>query len=348
MKKRGLRNRFLKPAWTLHKWLGLIFALPVLITALTGALLVHYQWIERSFDQEIFRSSSASEENHLPLEAIISKTSARHPDWNPRFIETPGAKDRNVVISLAAPEGNWTVIADAISGEELVVRAQDQGPRRWLLALHANLFLGSTGDWIVGATSLMLLVAGVTGLWLYGKGWEYPFRLRTLLKDSHRHIGFYNLLFLVIIALTGFLLTLTNILSGKKPFEPAQIDWSNIPSLDAMVDAALDASGGGTPDYLALPRNADDSFHIAIFHRHRNWWEKFDQFEFDAKTGALTASYLGTGDDIVMKVNSLVGALHFGHQGGFIMKWLYFVSGSISCWLAISGFIIWKRRRKKR
>ena len=39
MKKRGLRNRFLKPAWTLHKWLGLIFALPVLITALTGALL---------------------------------------------------------------------------------------------------------------------------------------------------------------------------------------------------------------------------------------------------------------------------------------------------------------------
>lgn len=348
MKKRGLRNRFLKPAYYLHKWLGLLFALPVLITALSGALLVHYEWIEQSFDKKVFRSPSAGEENSLPLKTIISKTSARHPNWNPRFIEAPKVKARNVVISLASSEGNWTVIADAISGEELAVRGQDKGPRRWLLALHSNLFLGSLGDWIVGATSLMLLAAGMTGLLLYGKGWKYPLRLRTLLKDSHRHIGFYNLLLLVIIALTGFLLTLTHILSSQKNFEPAQIDWSNIPSLDSMVDAALEASGGGVPDYLALPRNQDDSFHVAIFRRHRSWWQKFDQFEFEAKTGTLSASYLGTDDDILMKLNSLVGALHFGHQSGFIMKWLYFTSGLISCWLAISGFLIWKKRQKKR
>lgn len=347
MKKRGIRNRFLKPAWYLHKWLGLAFALPVLITALTGALLVHYNWIEHSFDKAVFTSPSTNKENPLPLEKIISKLVSLHPDWNPRFIEAPGAKHRNVVVTFASSSGNWTAIADAVSGEELTVRAQDEGPRRWLLALHSNLFLGSLGDWIVGGTSLMLLAASVTGLWLYGKGWKYPFRLKTVLKDSHRHIGFYNLLLLTIIALTGFLLTLSHILSGNTSFKPTQIDWSDIPSLDKMLDAALIASGGGIPDYLALPRNSNDSFHIAVFHRQRSWWEKFDQFEFDARTGALTASYLGTGDDILMKLNSLVGALHFGHQGGSIMKWLYFLSGLITCWLAISGLLIWKKRAKK-
>ena len=150
-----------------------------------------------------------------------------------------------------------------------------------------------------------------------------------------------------IISLTGLLITLGHLLKDNtKPYKKSEYNWSLLPSLENLLDKALKESGGGIADYLVLPSNNDDPIQIIIFHRNRSWSEKYDHFEFDNKSGKLRNSHLGTGDDFVMKINSLVGALHFGHQGGLLMKWIYFFSGLIQVWLAYSGYSIWKNRRK--
>lgn len=347
MLRLNIRGRLFKPAWLIHKWIGIIFCIPVIIIAFTGSLLVHYNWIETEFEQHIFREKKAQNYEINSLNHFITRAANDYPNLNPKYIEVPGALDRNVVINFQSENGPWTLIYDSVTGEKLTLREQNKGPRRWLVNLHANLFMGHNGELLVGITSLMLLIASFTGIVIYGKSWLRITRKKWTIKDGHRHIGFINIIMILLISFTGLLLTLGHLLKDdSKPYKKSEYNWSLLPSLEKLLEKALKESNGGIADYMVLPSNNNDPIQIIIFHRNRSWSEKYDHFEFDSTSGELKNSHLGTGDDFLMKLNSLVGALHFGHQGGPLMKWIYFFSGLIQVWLAYSGFNIWKNRRK--
>ena len=344
---RNCALRLLKKAWALHRWLGLLFALPLLVISITGAVLVQYDWIERAFDRRVFRDQPVARDEAVALEDIVNTVAAARPGWTPRFLEVPGASHRNVVLSLRRGLDKQTVVVDARTGEEILSRSENSGPRRFLLRLHATLFLGRTGDWLVLLSSLMMLAASATGILIYGKAWRHALRWNDRTKDSHRHFGFFWMPLTLALALTGFLLTLPEILSPPRPEPAPEFDYETLPSLSGLLAEAVEVSGGGVPDYLVLPRSPESPIIVAVFHRERAWWEKFDEFAFDPKSGELTEAHLSRDGDPMMRINSLVGALHFGHQGGELMKWLYFVGGFVPAWLALSGFLIWRRRRTK-
>lgn len=347
-KRKRLRHRLLKPAWGIHKWLGIVFAVPVIIICFTGAVLVHYSWLERVLEENVHRVSPVRSNEMIPLENIIQSILSRHSSFTPRFIEAPMDPNRNVVVSMADGEDRWTIIVDAVTGQELELRKENSGPRRCLVALHSNLFLDRSGDYIAVGTSLMLVISSITGFLLYGRAWRRIFQWKDLWRDSHRHLGFLIMGLIVVISMTGFLLTMSHLLIPHKQTEKSSYDWSRLPNLQTMVEKAVRISGGGLPDYLALPNSHDDSIHVAVFHRQRKWWEKYDSFEFDGITGDIISANIGPKSDIVTKINSLVGALHFGHQGGELMKWLYFAGGIIPVWLVVSGILVSLRKGKKR
>ncbi len=83
----------------------------------------------------------------------------------------------------------------------------------YVTKFHTSLLLGTAGKYIVAYTTLALVFILVSGLWISwprnGKQWRQRFivekrkGLRRLMYDSHVSLGYWTLLWLLLLAVTG-------------------------------------------------------------------------------------------------------------------------------------------------
>ncbi len=353
--KPSLRSRWTKKFWSLHRWLGLLFALPLLLVSLTGALLVRYDWIERGFDQTVFRTTIAT--NAAPLKDVILQLAQNHTNAQVRFLECPGDPKRNLVFSVHGPGIRHAVITDAVTGATLLERNELTGPRRWLLRFHETLLAGKVGELIVALSSLVLLGLSLSGLWIYRGALKGLFRLprlrrrslRVLAGEWHRWAGITSLVFLLIWALTGAWLTLPALLglfSAERPDPSPQpaYDWNNAPAIEPILAHARENFSPASLDFMSFPRRPEEDFTLTLIDHERWFWNKFIEVTYDGRTDEFKKSQTSADADWLMKLNMMAAVLHFGHLGGALMKWLWLIFGFAPLVLAVTGALIWWRR----
>jgi uncharacterized iron-regulated membrane protein len=356
--KPSFRSRWTKPFWSLHRWLGLLFAVPLLLVSLSGALLVRYDWIERGFDRTVFRAAPAT--NAAPLKTIIAQLAQNQANAQVRFLECPGDPGRNLVFSVHGPGVRRAIIADAVTGDTLLERDELAGPRRWLFRFHESLLLGKTGELMVAISALVLLASSLTGLWIYRGAVTGLFRfprwrgrsMRLLAGAWHRWVGVTSLVLLLIWALTGAWLTLPalpGLFAAERPSPPPQpvYDWNDAPAIEPILVHAREKFPPASLDFLSLPRQPEDDFVLTLVDRQRWFWNKFVEVTYDGRTGEFRESKAAADGDWLMKLNMLAVVLHFGHLGGALMKWLWLVFGFAPALLAGSGALIWWRRQRR-
>lgn len=357
--KPSLRSRWTKSFWSLHRWLGLIFALPLLLVSLTGALLVRYDWIERGFDRTVFLASPATKTT--PLEKIILQLAQTHTNAQVRFLECPGDPKRNLVFSVHGPGVRRAVIVDSVTGTTLLERDELTGPRRWLFRFHESLLMGKSGELLVAISSLVLLGLSLTGLWIYRGALKGMFRFphwrgrstRALAGEWHRWVGVTSLLFLLIWALTGAWLTLPALLGlfaaeRVQPLPEPRYDWASAPEVEEMFAYVRQKYPGKSLDFLSFPRKPEEDFTFTLIDRDRWFWNKFGEVTFDGRTGEFKKFQDYAEADWLMKVNITVVVLHFGHLGGALMKWLWLIFGFAPVLLVFTGLLVWHRRTRRR
>lgn len=356
--KPSLRSRWTKALWALHGWLGLLFALPLLLVSVTGALLVRYDWIERGFDRTVFRASPAT--HPVPLASIIERLSLQHPEARVRFLERPGDPGRNLVFSVHGPELRRAVIVDAVRGDVLLERDEGTGARRWLLRLHESFHAGQFGEVVVALCSVVLLGLAVSGLWIYRGALRGLFRFpgrrkrggRAWAGEWHRWLGVTSGLLLVIWALTGAWFTLPSLAGLFAPERRLELpenryDWSAAPALEPMLAQARQAFPEAELDFLSLPRVPGEPFTLTLLNRDRWFWNKLVELTFDGGSGQLVQIQSGAEGHWLMKLNLLMAVLHFGHLGGALMKWLWLIFGFAPALLAVSGALVWWLRKRR-
>jgi len=234
------------------------------------------------------------------------------------------------------------------------------------------------GYLLSGFVAFFFLFAIVTGLIVHWKKIVsnfYLFRpwakLKTVWTDAHTALGFIGLPFQFIFSVTGAVLIIgTTIMLGPassliynndrdlmyrelldQPLPPAfanhPVDFDQ--SLNELVKKAQSSWNDAVLSRLCIQNYGDESMKILVEARpqSRGALLGLGRATFD-KTGVLIDQTGEESINYIVGVDQMMRRLHFGDFGGYGLKIIYFVFGIITCFVILSGVLLWVEARDKR
>lgn len=192
-----------------HRWTALTLGLVVLWVALTGLGLL----FKVQLDPAVNRSLETVTDCHAPqpLDRIVARARAAHPDGAMRLIAIEGNTTRSVWARFANGD---TVYLDPCSGGVVGELNKYHGMFGALEYLHRLEFLSAADHIVAGSVALLFaltIVIGGMAIWwpvsLKGLRWSVTFAMRpggrARLMRIHRATGFWVCLIALFSALTG-------------------------------------------------------------------------------------------------------------------------------------------------
>ncbi|HUD28974.1 MAG TPA: PepSY-associated TM helix domain-containing protein [Novosphingobium sp.] len=341
-----------------HRWSSLVSTAFLLMLCLTGLPLV--------FHQEIERAMQPSLADPLPRPPALARLVERAVDGGERRVvqQLYFLPDRRLVqIETGAP-GEFDgpsarhVLVDMATGR-VVPEAVGSPVLDFIRDLHVDMLAGLAGSLFLGAMGLLLLVAIVSGVAIYGPFTrKLPFgtlragrRARWL--DLHNLLGIVTLAWLGAVGLTGAINTLsgpvaqhwqqTDLAAMAAPFMQGEPP-ARLAPVSGVIAAAQAAAPGmwvtgvyypGSP--YATPR------HYGVYLRGGTpvTARLLTPMLVDARTGRIDA--IG---QMPWHVNVLLLSqpLHFGDYGGLPLKLLWAMLDIASIVVLATGLVLFVRR----
>ncbi|WP_176852158.1 PepSY domain-containing protein [Mucilaginibacter sp. OK268] len=229
----------------------------------------------------------------------------------------------------------------------------------------------SFGDWVVSLSTLIFLFILITGVILWWPKTKAIMRQRLKIKwdgsvkrlthDLHIVTGFYTSVFLIVVVLTGLIMTfkwanvtLFAILGSKPPVKeqpkaPLSVYKPNTAALSA--DAVLAGMGKtiATAEYYSvrLPRDSSATYTV-------NVWPKgalettADIYYIDQYSGSLAGSQTFASKSLGQRVRAFVKPVHTGAVYGLPTQIISFVVCALSLIFPVTGVMMWLNRIKKK
>ncbi|MCF0055888.1 PepSY domain-containing protein [Dyadobacter sp. CY356] len=366
----------------LHLWLGLISGIIVFIVCITGCIWVFNEEIEGLLEPEtkIERQDKAV----IMPSQLMQIAKASYPDIKVSYANYQ--QGRAINLGLGERRGpNITLKINPYTGEIISKDVHKKGETsffRWVLNGHRFLWLPfEIGRPIVNYGTLVFVILLITGLiWWYPKKWtktttDKSFKIKwgasfkRVNLDLHNVLGFYSLLFLLAIALTGMVygikwysqglywatsggkslpgrereITSDSLMAGKF-FTPQQaIDkaWLKVisenPKAEGFYYTFPDSVKAKSAIYITIYPNSGQ------FYNNRSY--SFDQHTLKElpKDEVYGASYDGA--PFGTKLRKMNYDIHVGSILGFPGKVLAFLSSLIGASLPVTGFLVWWGRK---
>lgn len=371
----------------LHKWLGLLSGLVVLIVSLTGCVYVFHDDLKVLFYPDKYYIAKQSVNNKsaqaLPLSTLTAIAQKALPDGEEvTRIDLYPAKDRTWIFRAVKTNEealtyaayfkyNKRVFIDSYTGKVQAVENSKTEFFQLMLQLHMNLLLGKKiGHTVVSVSTIMFLILTVTGLVLWlpkkwkvktlkkGLSFDFSVKWKRLNYDLHNVLGFYSLLFALLLGFTGLLFSYpslkefySNSFNKLSTNEPAKaISFNTVPQQKASsLDNALVYTLTKHPlaDMMSVRLKKNEDLHDIQVRMLKS------------RTGSFVWYYFNKNDGQIAKIKSsnrtpagdwLAGMnydLHTGAFGGIFTKILYFLASLVCASLPVTGFIIWLNKGKK-
>lgn len=348
-----------KTIWRIHSWLGLIAGIPLLVIAFSGSVLVYKDELNALLIPEK-TSVDPVDDQPLPLGERLDAAQDRLPEYViVGWAIYRDSERSDFLYVIRRGEREWLhAYQDPYTGQILSEPAKATSDiMGWLLSLHFELLAGATGMAVNGILAIVLCMLGASGLILYRKFWKnlFTLRLRTSLRllsgNLHRRIGVISAPVFLILGLTGAYWNITEVLHHVKGehaeprvTEPAYA--SDVP-LERMLGNAEEAIPGYRLRYVDFPRNADRPI---TFYGESEEATPFrspyhNTVSYDAQSGALIDHHRMDNATLWRQLVDAFTPLHFGTFGGHVSRVIWCVLGFAPGLLAISGFIVWCKRR---
>lgn len=349
----------------LHLYTGLLVGLLLMVSGLTGSVLVFREELEALAQPDLHVTAQQGE--RIAVEAVLQTVRRAYPADQPFAIRMPRTPQQTYLVKLNNAHDLF-VYVDPHNGSILGAHRQDQSVLGWISLLHTELLAGEAGETAIGIGSLLLLGLCVTGLVVWwprngklsqGFKIQWSARWRRLNFDLHRASGIYAVLFLVITAATGAAfvfnetaIDLVDAVTASAPraapprVEPAR---SGTPtrSLDALLHQADRALPAPTT-WITLPQTPQAPVVVRKklgqeLHPNGRNFVYLDQYSGRVLQleHALSAP-LGT------RVFNTFYPLHIGAVAGTPTRVLQVVVGLAPTVLLVTGFVMWKNRRKRK
>ena len=238
--------------------------------------------------------------------------------------------------------------------------------------LHRFLLAGkdSAGDMIVGLSTLFFLFILITGVILWWPKTKNIMRQRLKIKfngsgkrlthDLHIVTGFYTSVFLIIIVLSGLVMSFIwsnkafyaitgSELKKEEPKTPQSVYQAGIKPLS--IDAALESVAGQVSTAqsynIRTPRDSAGTYTINILQKGA-MEAASDNYSIDQYNGKIVASQLFADKSLGQRVRSYVKPVHTGSVYGISTKILSFIVCLLACIFPVTGVMMWLNRIGKK
>ncbi|HEY9197314.1 MAG TPA: PepSY-associated TM helix domain-containing protein, partial [Mucilaginibacter sp.] len=384
---------------TIHLYLSLAAGIVIFCSCLTGTMLVFEKEIEHTLHPERYEinpqndrlpvaqlaQSALKQHPKARLATVMiynnpsqtveiglivpeKKKQEHKPALGKKEQPKGGAKDKGKYV--ARP--NLTVFVNPYTGQVTGEYNRRQSFLYTVEMLHRFLLAGkdSAGDVIVGICTLLFLFILITGIILWWPKTKAVMKQRLKIKwdgstkrlvhDLHLVTGFYTSLFLVVIVLTGLVMSFT--WANKALFaltgsafvkeQPKAPQSTLLPHAKSItVDDALKALSGkiSTLQYVTvrMPKDSASSYSIVVLPVHAIETAA-DTYFVDQYTGSIVGSQLFAGKSLGQRVRSFVKPVHTGSVYGLPTKIISFVVCSLSLIFPVTGVMMWLNRIRKK
>ena len=248
------------------------------------------------------------------------------------------------------------------------------------MLLHRFLWLPMwIGRPIVGIATLIFAVALITGIvlwipvkWRNLKNWKMGFKIRfrkgggRLLYDLHNSLGFYMLIPMLLLTLTGlcwsfgWYRTAVEVVFGEKVFagrgqrpvqvEPMDTENPGKPLPISELIAKTDALRPGRGDVVVAIPAPESNEAIVVQKGGYGFWAFAvkDRYEWNHNTGESLKIERFQDRSFGSKAVTLVRSVHFGDVLGLGSRIFFFIACLVATSLPVSGVWLWvnKLRRK--
>jgi uncharacterized iron-regulated membrane protein len=363
---RNGNGRFKRVLQTIHLWMGLILAIPIIVIGLSGSALL----LEREIFAYSVPGASADGDRASFVQMIAAASKAVPETMSARSVVLPLSKGWPTTINFDTDgrPPRTRVHVDPVSLEVLGAEpVTNRGPiLRFLIQAHAFLLLPAPiGFPLVGWSAAALSFMALSGivLWWPRKGlWGHAFWIRKGARglrfhvEFHHVVGFWGSVILLIMGVSGLYLVFPEtfresvevVLPSERSSAVGDQQYAPGPAplhADGAVTAALAAVPGTRAVNVQLPPSPDLPFVVHL-----------ETLEFRPKLPPILVTlnaqtgHINFIDDprtysIGDKFVNLQHTLHFGIGLGWLWKVLVFISGILPLALAITGLVIYLKRR---
>jgi len=346
----------------IHKWLGLVAGLFVLLMGLSGSLLVFDDEIDHYLNRDVIDLSAT--DGTVNIDAAYRSVQHKYPNWSVRITHIPEEADRSIQAQVRRPHDQRRILyVHPSSGTILRDLDSNETFSYWMLNFHYNLHSGFWGEILLFLAGFCFLGSLITGFWFYRKSiWRViTFKIRPRFRswqsgssELHRFVGVWALLMNFLMALTGIILML--IVVGTNTMHLLKGNADPIPnpppvtiSIDNLLNKAQTDMPGFVPSYIEMPETAEDP--ITIYgHMNTDWpihYEFSNHIKYGPQTGTETSHFLIRNNHWSYDILSVAYPLHFGDWDGLLIKIIYCLAGLAPPLFSITGFIIWRNRWQK-
>lgn len=356
----SLRQRM---SW-LHTWVGLLFGWIAFAVFLTGGLSVYAPEIGRWMTPESAVAGSASGNRSLALaQAWLERHASRAASWR---VELPDARHPLMALSWHGEEGEGTAMLDPASGREIQLRDTEGG--EFLVEFHYSLHAGQAGIWLVGACSLALLVALVSGVIVHRRFFADFFTFRPRASpgrawlDAHNALSVLPLPFHCMIVITALSTLLLSYLPAgvhsrfggdmgamvaevfpRPPATPAPGNAAAMQPLAALAQRAESILGAGKAAVVEVRQPGTQGAMADVWRRFDDRLMAFpDRVSMRAATAEIVdahTAYPGS-----LQLIRTLGGLHYGYYAAPLLRALYFLLALCGAAMIATGLVLYAAR----
>lgn len=353
-----------------HLYLGIFAGVIVAFVGVTGSILTFGDEIDRALNKELFEV--APQKERLPLAELISVVHKKHPDLNYAYLEIPEKDHPSDTYTFFNIKKKEQVFINPYNGEICGRRKTGTGFIAVVTELHISLFIPVVGKYFVGLCTLILTILTISGLrlWIPEK-WKYLKQMLTVKfkgsfqrqnYDWHNVIGFYTSPIVLILSLTGFLISfsvvfipLIFLLNGQSAkgvaslLNAQSVQQKNATQISPsqIIHIANTAMPGAELRGIASPANQKGSYRLDLLKEGFPKSGRRQMLSLDQYSGKVLLNSDLDFPEVGKAYLSWLTPLHYGSFGGLPTKILALIGGLVPLILCITGFIIWLPRWKK-
>lgn len=355
-----------KLALSLHRYIGLMVGLLLILISLTGSVLVFSNEIDQFLNPALLQV--VPQEKRVSVQSVLDTVRSTYPKLKLESIDIPQNPTSVYRAWTQSPDKEVVFIyINPYTGKILGSRLQKQTLHHFVVELHINLLAGELGTVVVGVCGALTVLLCITGLILWPGWkraiagfkirWQAPWKL--IGYDLHKVVGIVSVTFLLLIASTGaamsffseferamYSLTFTPIPPIPTQSQPAAGRKTLI--ADRVLFAGRKALPGTQTIWLDLPSDAKGLFRVG---------KRFSEDTSLSSASSDSQIYVDQYNGKVVQVNTVHKApiarrivyslypLHIGSYGGLGMRIIYVLVGLAPAGLFVTGWVLWRQRQ---